>query len=318
MSKIIQKSLLFIVAAGLIHLGVSCILGLRFSSLEDLADLLKGKADIIYLGDSVLLQADADDRNKAAISDYLGELLPECRIKLIAGRAFHPGVYEAICSYILASGERPRTIIIPINLRSFSPSWDKRHIYQLNDEIRLLSNPCLYHFWFKPLEIFKARLDASRDELESSNVFDDRRLIGTVASILKEMNDHPADAPDSLKRKSIAFLYLYRLDDSHRKVRSLINIVSMLHKSGVQSILYVTPLDYRLCASYYGDDFRPRVEKNIEVIKSSLKSQDIAVLDLAFSLESEFFSHSYYPNEHLKESGRRLVAEKLAEVIHKK
>jgi hypothetical protein len=85
----------------------------------------------------------------------------------------------------------------------------------------------------------------------------------------------------------------------------------------VRPIVYVTPLDVESGQQAVGPDLVTQVQKNVEVIRKTLEPEGVPLLDLSGSLAARDFDwfRQKTPNEHLKQSGRLLVAEKLAAEI---
>ena len=94
-------------------------------------------------------------------------------------------------------------------------------------------------------------------------------------------------------------------------------IVKLARDSGIELIFYITPIDYQTGEEYLGKSFYQRVTQNVDVIRSLLTREGVDVIDLSFDINTEWFTWGVdpndhlYPNEHLKEHGRKRIAEQL-------
>ena len=96
----------------------------NFSQRNQLNRAIRDQREIIFFGDSTMGALGRNDRDKRPIGKMLEDRLKE-KVSMIAGSAYSMEIYHAFCTYLKAHAERlPRWIIIPINLRSFSPVWD--------------------------------------------------------------------------------------------------------------------------------------------------------------------------------------------------
>jgi hypothetical protein len=108
---------------------------------------------------------------------------------------------------------------------------------------------------------------------------------------------------------------MYSLKKEHRKFKSMLNVVDILHKHNIMILFYITPIDYQAIEKFVGNQSRKILLENIRTIKSSLLEKNIKVIDLAFELGTKSFTYGFYPNEHLKEKGRKFVAQQLSKSI---
>ncbi|MDO8743456.1 MAG: hypothetical protein Q7J30_02830, partial [Candidatus Azambacteria bacterium] len=113
------------------------------------------KRQIIYFGDSVIKYAGTDDKDKSTVVEMLSKINPSITIGDISHGGYYLKIDEAVFKYILKSPNKPKAIVLPINLHSFSPGV-KGPGYQFEKEIFYLKMPRLITYFYKPLAIFKA------------------------------------------------------------------------------------------------------------------------------------------------------------------
>lgn len=142
---------------------------------------MKLKADIIYFGDSTINWAAKSDVNEEDVG-LLQRLLPQSRVAKITHASYQMDVYKAYAEYIVRKGYHPKVVIIPINLRSFSPEWDKQPLWQFEKEkLTLAMKDTFWMRFYKPLGVFKYfEPRMTRFEYEQTKVFDGDTWIGRV------------------------------------------------------------------------------------------------------------------------------------------
>ncbi len=317
------KSILRVIYKPLFFLGIIFILqwflgtyvpgpgegqGVTFPNLQLLNTYLERPLDVLYLGDSTIEYRHKGDTDRRSIVRMLRDMVPGLRVKRLTHAAYQLDVYAAYCRYIVSCERRhkPRFVIIPINMRSFSPHWDMKPEYQFEREKIILMGG-LRHVFYRPLRIFKYKFDkTTRERYLDTPVFKGDLRVGMVKGMAG-------------RRNQLILRYMYSLIREHRKVVSLIDIVRCLFAHGIGVILYVTPLDYETGEKYLPGEFRVRVRENIRFIEGILRESNHELLDFSMDLPGSHFAWKPHaaPNEHMNQRGRMYVAQQLARRIKK-
>lgn len=277
---------------------------------------LSNHADIIYFGDSVVFWSPPEEGGNTIIGDLLQDLMPNLKIETIYHAAYHMDIYLKFCEYIINDEHRPKIIILPINIRSFSPQWDMNPGFQFEKEKIFLSHRnYLFRSFYKPLSIFKMfSPEVTQRDYENTPVFEGDILIGRV----KDFSNPEYNIWSEEKMKGIIkFSYLYPLSVEHRKIKSMLMIARLLKKNNIEAVFYIVPVDYQSAEEYLGRRFYEEIAKKTTLIKSVLAKEGIDVLDLSFKIEKGLFYWKDYKyiNEHLVREGKKFVAEQLYQKI---
>ena len=282
--------------------------------LQEVRALPARGVDVVFLGDS---SVPPERGSLLSTADLLQADLPGHRVGLIAHLAYHAGVYVAYARALEASAYRPKYLFVPINLRSFSVSWDRRPEYEFTSTIFALEHPglvgrAIHH----PLRVFKA-LDppaGANDAFDSLTALDGDVPLGTMKELA---GPEYAVATEEHSRRIAAVHYMYTLRPDHRRVVQLASLAGRLRAQHIEPIFYVTPVDHQACSALLGGRFEARIAANIEVLKRELAAQHVELVDLSHLLDSSLFHWraELYPNEHLVEEGRRRVAARLADRV---
>ena len=274
--------------------------------------------DIVLCGDSTSYFTAPDDVDGRRLPEILSDRLDGRRVSPVVHNAFHLRVYEACARRVAASRSRPRLMVVPINLRSLSPTWYLRPGWQFEERIRVLKGRALeYYLISRPLAVFKVALGPSEKDFLATPVYDGDRRLGTVGQF-SEMGGRMARGAitPGNRRDWISYLYLYRLRPDHPLLEALRGTVTSLQEAGVAPVVYVTPIDHETATSWYGPEFRDRVAANVAVIQKVLAKSGASAIDMSLDLGAGGFCYGIFPNEHLRDTGRLHVARRIAEAVN--
>ena len=239
-------------------------------------------------------------------------LLP-CPSTGIIHPAYQGDVYLEFVKRLIGFATPPKIIVVTVNLRSFSPSWDMNPRWQF-DELKILLRATGWKFyfyrWLKVLQFDFSTV--SRHQLESSGVFDGAVRVGAFRDFrMRESRKKQVEKINTRNTLLTAYMGYIRADQ--RQLVALKSIARLLSRAGITPIFYITPVDYQIGESFFPKRFRERLERNSAVIRSELAAQGATVLDLATALGTRAFAwrQVVYPNEHLNQEGRSFVARQL-------
>jgi hypothetical protein len=316
MKKLVMKFCLAMLLIGGAQAALGNLMEYRGFPMRDKIDAaIVGGADLLILGDSVMkytYKTDADSRDLAAM---LRESLAPRNVAIVDGPAYGAEMYLDIVEYILRRGVRPRAIVLPVNLRSFSLLWDKMPHYQYPGErARLRWGDTVALAVNRPLGIYNvySRLEgypATEKEHQRLTVYRGSERLGSLQEVVEGKGPW---AKVSWNERAFSLIYLYPLDEHHRKVRSLQRLAELCRSRGIPLFAYVTPIDVDGGDAALGPEFRRQVSQNIEVIRKSLAEQGAGLLDLSFAVRGDVFKWNTFPNEHLQDAGRLWLTEQLA------
>lgn len=288
----------------------------RFEPFTRLKTFLKKEKDIIYFGDSTLYTVGRGDKDKRDLGHMVDDMLPQYSVGEISHAAYHIDLYLEYCRYIVKQKYHPSIIIIPINMRSFSPDWDMRPQYQFEREKIILKGGLLKHLvlmFYKPLRVFEYNFyTITREEFLNMPVFNGTRQVGVIGDF--NHRGYKKYSESNMKNK-IQLFYLYSLTRQHRKVKSVMETARILSGNNIRPLFYIAPIDYETGEKYFPGQFLQRLTENVQLIRLVLEAEGVNVLDLSTSLPADVFAWGRYLNEYLKEKGRMYVAERIRDLI---
>jgi len=289
---------------------------------------LNEDVDVIYFGDSVLNSVHPNDVNKQSIAEMVDSQLANYDIRKLSHGAYRTPMYLWFAQHMLRQSKRPELLVVPINLRSFSAGWDKRPDFQFERLYFYLQYGTDSAAYYKFLSVYgqSPRQVLTYDQYLQTPVDKGGVVVGTVGDFHNDSYDSPPPELLTEKVKSkILFHYLYRLTPDHPHVRDLQTLAQISVDYQIPILFYVTPVDYQIGHSYYPQEFISTVNANIQIIENAVRSAEnqanrqkstITWSNLVYSIGSNQFDHYHsYPIEHLKESGRQSVANRLSPTI---
>jgi len=278
------------------------------------------KPDIILFGDSTIWVMHPKDIDRSSITTMLGNLMPSFRIRDLTDPAYDADMYFEYIRYMVRTTEKIPVIIIPINIRSFSPQWDLRPAFQYVDEKVSLQyadtilSPYLRFFF--SFQAYK-RQPISMEEFYQTPVYDGAEKEGIVKNY-EMIKDQPYS--DENMKKLLVYFYMFELTSTHRKYKSLEAFADFLREHDIRVLFYLTPVDWETGVSFLGERLKDRIAKNTGLVRSMLERKGFQVLDLTFRVAPEDFgwrdSEFIYINEHLNEKGRMYVAQMIKEALN--
>ncbi len=319
MKKFILKSILFIAIIFIIQLFIWSNFP-HFTPIpyESILNYKKAKTDVIYFGDSTLHSVNKIDHDKTPLYGLVSEKLSPLSLGIIMHDSYQSEIELAYTKEMLKQKYFPKYIIVPINLRSFSPEWDLRPGFQFPDERVFLT------YIHTPLEIFIPFFENfqvpeinSFDEriYHSAPVYNGDIFIGTAPQM--EDTTHVPEYTDRLKQL-MTYFYMNRIHNNHRKLKALVEIARLLKGTKTKVIFYITPIDIDTGNSLLGKDFEGRIAENSKLISKALMPY-AHVINASNMLHTRDFSwkaEGWYANEHLLESGRKILSDKIAKDIN--
>ena len=280
--------------------------------------LLDQNSEILYFGDSTLWHPEGSQTTAA----MLQERLPVRKVGELSHAAYGMDVYRSYINFMLRQGYQPALVIIPINMRSFSPEWDQRPSYQFTQEKRVLALGLpLARAFGRPLNLFGGYEPAiTQDDFLRSPVYAGATKIGKVQDFEGEESVAPLaegggeqfvyyqELPaDGDYQRLLTYYYMAEISPNHRKIEAMIDITQRLQRMGVPVLFYITPVNAELGDVYVGEAFRQQFAANVTVIREQLAAQGVELLDLSFELAAYFFTDT----EHLRQPGKQYIAEQL-------
>jgi len=272
---------------------------------------------ILLLGDSVARRVAIDDACRTPLDEMVAAAAPVgvCRI---SASAFHSQVYCLLCSCLQRLPYRPDVVVVPVNLRSFSPAWDLHPEYQFLWETAVLDayaqgRACT----LSPPEVTAvahAIFRAAAIHFADGTVRTHGDFLDCIAA-----KPPQSDAQAWAERLKAVFTlhYMHPLRSEHRKLRYFGTMIKTLRRLGIACAMYISPINHRAGIRFAGPSFEAQVRRNIACVSQFMTAYgvqtpalggDASLVDLAFAFGEEAFFTPYNATEHLRHEARRSLA----------
>lgn len=290
---------------------------------DTLAQRLAGDPPaVLMFGDSALRQHGVCDRERLGTDEYLARAA-QLAVYPVEHGAYSALMYREYARSIARAAVPPRLVLIPVNLRAWSPEWGDRPLYRFplrTAYIRLRDG-----VGFAPLPVI-AQLASDRDRAETRRWQDAEvasfagERLGRNGELAREQlaADLDCGAPPAsgaaaavLRRK---FLWHYGSTARAAEAMSaaLAETVGVLRAAGIDVLVYVTPVNVEEAAAYAGAALAAAIGERATAIGARVLAAGGRFVDLHDLLPAGRFIDKHLACEHLDETGRRRLAERLA------
>jgi hypothetical protein len=286
--------------------------------LSQLFDSVTPPPEALFLGDSVSERISRYDQDRRDLRFMLRDQFKnQLAIAAISHTAYNLKMFFLLLQALQKMRCRPRLLVWPLNLRSFSPQWYYHPEWQLQDEIQVLNKYILD----QDKRILP--VSESKDSRPSFEDFDaipvkyDCSHFQRIGHFRLIVQSHPETTEQRFFRWQQIFIfhYMYKLDTEHPLLKTLQDILELLRRMEIIGLIYTTPINYMAGERFVGTDFRKRILANCglirDVIAPYVTSGLVKIADWSTAFDSSHFFHENEPTEHLNEIGRRILTDKL-------
>ncbi len=293
---------------------------LCLSSIKEQFAIKDSSPNILILGDSVFSTVSYDDVDFSTLYEMiLSKINDKYNVGGIYYPGYHSGVFYLILCVLKVIGKFPSVVVLPINMRIFSPQWDFNPEHQCVLAVKELKDFLVY-----------SKYDAGEiydiDNYTSYDILDKKQFEYPLTSLkyFRQFNDlvnmKPVNDFESFERYRQIFIwhYLYPLTSSHRKFLLLKKIVELIKQQKSSLLTYITPINYIAAQKYIGIDFTKIFQNNVQIIKNYFKCENntkILFNNYSLLLDSEYFTHKNDTTEHLNQNGREIISQLICNQI---
>ena len=207
-------------------------------------------------------------------------------------------------------------VVVPVNLRCFSPQWDLHPAWQFEQELEII-DAFVRHGqpiaaindvveepgFFRDYDASAVTCPLSR----FSTAGDFRRLVHSVPDSAEQRHERA--------REIFNFHYACPVSKDHRKLRDLVRCVQILARLQCRTLVYLTPINVDGGTGLAGAEWRSALGANASTVLAALgeaAGPQLKVCDWSEALAAEYFFHEDLATEHLNQRGRAALAKRIA------
>lgn len=293
-----------------------------YGPLQTLLDVpapRSGVGRVAYFGDSVLERISRDDTDPRTLAELVTTAVSgHVEVIRFSHGAGHPALFHGLLQLLVSWQWRPWAVVIPINMRCFSPQWDQNPQWQFDEYLDAIRSFRAKRGRTAPL-VPEIETTVRRDSAFEARLVDcpgtTCRTVGDFREIIFSKPTDPV-AVRARWREIFIYHYLPRLHRDHRRLLSLLAAQQLCDQERIHSIFYITPINYQAGLRLVNGPFADRFAENVRVVTSIIQVGSYStVRDWSRELDDRHFFHPDEPTEHLNELGRERLAELVSGVI---
>lgn len=292
-------------APAIVHPGSN---GTPFPLLSSLVAAYRGAGScpVLIFGDSVMERVSKFDEDQRSLGEIIAEI-GDVRCHIASRSALNPTLVLALLR-AMRNLQRPRVVVIPVNMRCFSPQWDLNPAWALHQELGAIEA------WISNPDAAIASIADIRKSPDLYTAFEQTPVSYELSSYttvgefrasvadLAEANEHER------RRQIFVFHYTHVLVGAHRKLIDLKAALSICRSMGCEPLVYITPLNVDAGVRACGARFSEIVAENIATLRGQLSSL-ATLIDWSTEMPPNAFFKQDLATEHLEFAGRSKLAE---------
>jgi hypothetical protein len=280
----------------------------------------KKPPEILIFGDSVMERVADDDADRRPLHQMIKDFLqPQYDCVSVSYSAYNPKIYYYFVKALEKLKNYPRIIILPVNIRSFSPQWDLRPHWQHELEIsilkRFIENPRRNPHRIRE-SLRGTASETLMDAFRNGKVDYPLTSFNTIGQFLDMISSKPQDEDKVTLRRKLIFIfhYMYQLGADHKQLIILKELLDLLQTMNIKALLYITPINVEAGEKYVGREFVDHVNKNVNMILrlGGTANDNFKFRNWVMAFSSEKFFGSDLATEHLNQDGRHKLTEWIA------
>lgn len=286
--------------------------------------------DILYLGDSSVLRSAIEDTDKRTIGEMLAaDIKGKAHLVEISHGAYHLDIFFHILSTLKVTRHCPKLVIIPVNIRSFTPQWYYQPKWQFKEEIDLLTR---YHSGHGLKKYYRRKNIQS--DYESIRVKYPLSSLSTIGEFeeLRLNKNNPDVSSEERRRELFIYFFLCQVQKDNPRLLRIIDVINLARELKIKILFYISAMNINAAIKYVGEEFNYYYSNNIEIVKNliikengsflsdkdiaahNFKSDSVVCADYSRSLGNEYFFHSESIDEHLNQKGREYISKRNMEI----
>ena len=282
--------------------------------------------EVLCFGDSAMERVAKDDRDVRPLGQMVVDALqPRYTCLALYESSYSSDMFYYFLTALERMKHKPKIVILPINMRSFSPQWHWQPAWQFQKQIRVIKryaknpNQKIGSAQKKMIEEMPARSIRAFKAMPVTYPLSRLKTIGQFAELIEST---PMTDDERFYRKQQIFIYHYThpLKSDHPKLKALQDSLGLLRKMGIKTLVYLTPINFEAGKKYVGEEFSAQVRKNVELLENVItpwmEDGQVQFCDWSAAFSPDYFFNKDLATEHYRESGRQELAGKIAEQVY--
>ncbi|MCE3228226.1 MAG: hypothetical protein K0S32_2777 [Bacteroidetes bacterium] len=330
-----KKIIIRIFALVIIIAGLNLIYNFTFykkdleEKCEQVVELRKKQpdTDIFYFAESSNFNVREDDSIKQSISEITNFFYPSLKITAINKPATHGGIYRHWLTHIDLTENKPKAVIITLNLRSFDANWIHSKLETpLQESVVLLKPyPKLLNRFLLSLNAFDNKTEQQRErdmikEWETTQLeFPFPFKYKTVTEWDYHMAQGTYTKPDgSWDAEKITLAchyvktYAFNIKENNPRVKDFDFMADWCHKNNVNLYFNLLAENLQYADSLVGKELVFLMKQNRDFLVNRYNKNNCKVIDNLEAVPGKEYTDQNWTTEHYSYKGRMAIAKNLA------
>ena len=286
--------------------------------------------EVLLLGDSTSVLVSPFDLSRKTLATMVARGIRPLRTCVVAGVSYHPAVYEALVRAVTAMTSRPKVVVVPINVRHFSPEWTGNPNTSYKEVIAAAeafaadpSEPIRTVPAFRTGNLLRGEPgDPAWEGFLATPVAYPGRAERTVGDFVRALHEAPTSVEErrAWLQTAFAFHFLYPLVPHNERLASLAETIRLATAAGCAVVAYLVPANHQAGADLLGDDYENALAEKSAIIVRACDAATVSAELLTLEnwtrlLTPDEFFIPYDVLSHINESGRRKLAPLVARCV---
>ena len=288
--------------------------------------------DIFYFAESSNFNVRETDSIQNSISEITGFFFPSLKLTSINKPATHAGVYKIWLKNIDLEKNKPKAIVVTLNMRSFDAAWIHSKLEtQLQESVVLVQPyPNIFNRFLLSLQAFDNKTDEQRDQ-DMQNDWKKTQLVFPFDFKYKTVRDWDVsygqygwDMPDGLPEKNKILLtchyikaYAFNLNENNPRVKDFDEIADWCNKNKINLYLNLLAENIEYADSLVGKELVFLMKQNRDYLVKRYSKNNCVVVDNLENINGLEFTDQTWTTEHYGYKGRMIIANNLADSLKK-
>ncbi|MBL7910614.1 MAG: hypothetical protein JNJ41_06145 [Bacteroidia bacterium] len=287
----------------------------------------QAETDIFYFAESSNFNTRETDSIQSTISDLTAMFFPSLTLTAINKPATHAGIYKVWLKNINLEVNKPKAIVVTLNLRSFDAAWIHSVLEtQLQESVVLVRPyPNLINRFLLSLQAFDNKTNEQREQdmlndwLNTQLVFPFDFKYKTVREWDVSFGQYGWDLADGTPEKNKILLtchyikaYAFNLTENNPRVKDFDEIAGWCQKNNINLYLNLLAENIEYADSLVGKELVFLMKQNRDYLVKRYNKGNCKVVDNLELVNGLEFTDQTWTTEHYGYKGRMTIAKNVA------
>ncbi len=297
---------------------------------REIVDVIPHNSEIVYFGESSNYSTYYEDKDKRSISEYIANYFPTKRFGTVHKGALHARIYKYLMRQFPEQNDI-ETIIVTLNLRSFSANWIYSDLETALDKsvVLLKQGPALKNRFLLSFKGYDIKTKAQRKDQFKRN-WEESTLkfpwefphlnVNQWDKVIYKKGIRNPDGTKDWETSALACHYIksyaFQIDtQSNPRIKDFDDIAEYAASKGWNVIFNLLAENIDKAEELVGNELLFLMRQNRDLLVKRYQKKGVIVVDNLEKVDSLYFRDKDWTTEHYWEEGRRIIAKNIADSL---